>query len=188
MTRQEFERVVRGMQDEGVPLTMANLLVRTELPRAQIETWLDEMQRAPRFAPPPKPTAEAEPPPAEGVLGRAEALKRELMGEVLKARLGVGGERAMPGRPRREVKLGGVLGLLFPPLGLLYAAPWSTAVVGSLGYLVLAWLALKLALLGGLFGLLLPLHLVGGVLGAGYAWRFNRRGQRTPLLPGGRRE
>jgi hypothetical protein len=57
MTRDEFEKAVRAMKSEGVPLTMPNLLLRTELPRAVIETWLAEMDR-PADAPPPSPPAD----------------------------------------------------------------------------------------------------------------------------------
>lgn len=57
MTRDEFEKAVRAMKSEGVPLTMPNLLLRTELPRAVIETWLAEMDR-PADAPPASPPAD----------------------------------------------------------------------------------------------------------------------------------
>jgi hypothetical protein len=190
MTRQEFERTVRAMQDEGVPLTMANLLVRTELPRAQIEEWLDAMQRDVKFEVPGKAPEAAEKERDEGrpsgVMDRAQALKREVVGEVIRSRLGVPSEEASAaGRPRRDVKVGAALGFLLPPLGLAYSAPWATAAVGTVAYLALVWLSIKLSWLFGLVGFFLPLHLVGGILGAGYAWRFNRKGRRTPLLPSG---
>lgn len=163
---------------------MANLMVRTELPRAQIERWLDEMQRDAKFT-----TPDAEPPQRKNrdgkphMLRRAKALEREIVSEVIKARLGVEQRTVQVGKPRRSIKIGALLGLLFPPAGLAYAAPWKVTVMGSVIYLPLAWLSIKFAFLGTLFGLLLPVHLFGAVLGAGYAWRFNRKGRRAPLLP-----
>jgi hypothetical protein len=184
MDRQEFERTVKAMQNEGVPLTMANLLVRTELPRATIESWLDDMQRDIKVAPaPPRPTktAEGDAEDGDGLFGRAKALKRELLAEAVKSQLGVT-ERSDVVRPKRDMKVGGTLGLVLPPAGLLYSAPVTVGALGSIVYLALAWLSWKFFALGGLY-LLSILHLTGGFLGAAYAWRFNRKGKRTPLLP-----
>jgi hypothetical protein len=53
MTREEFEKTIRAMKAEGVALSMPNLMVRTELPRATIEDWLEEMEAGvkPKAAP-----------------------------------------------------------------------------------------------------------------------------------------
>ena len=48
VNREEFERIVRAMRAEGVPLTMPNLMLRTELPRATIERWLEEVEASRR--------------------------------------------------------------------------------------------------------------------------------------------
>lgn len=190
MDREEFRRTVKKMQDEGVPLSMANLMVRTELPRATIESWLDEMQRDIKdvLPPPPKPAVRADgdgdgEASDGGIVDRAKALKRELLSEAVKSQLGVGNARAS-GKPRRDVKLGGILGLVLPPAGLLYAAPMKIAITGTVAYLALSVVAWKLLFLGG-FYLISLMHVAGAVLGVGYAWRFNRKGKRTNLLPGG---
>jgi hypothetical protein len=171
---------------------MANLLVRTELPRATIESWLDEMQRDIKVRPaPPRDDADGSPASKKGdgsLADRAKALKSELLAEAVKSQLGVGKDSAVAaGRPRRDIKLGGVIGVILPPAGLIYSAPMRIGAIGTVAYLVLAWLSWKFFALGGLY-LLTMMHAAGGVLGAAYAWRFNRKGRRTNLLPGGKRE
>lgn len=189
MTREEFEQTVREMQNEGVPITMANLMVRTELPRAQIETWLDAMQRDVRFKPPARPTDKSEN-DAEvkggSIIDRARALEREVLGEAasaaIKSKLGLSGDEEK--KSKRDLKRGAVLGAALPPAGLLYSAPWKVGAGGTAVYAVLAWLAITFPMIGIPY-VLIPLHLVGGVLGGAYAWRYNRCGKRAPLLPSG---
>ena len=56
MSRDEFEKTVRAMRAEGVPLTMPNLMLRTELPRSTIEEWLEDLEQSER-----RPSAKAAP-------------------------------------------------------------------------------------------------------------------------------
>lgn len=196
VSRAEFEKIVKDMQSKGTPLTMPNLLVRTELPRAQIEEWLDAMQRDVRFVPKKKddPKADAAKKGAPRVSddnadegdadegGGFASLKKELLGEMVKSRLGIGEKSVESTRARRQVRTGGILGLALPPAGLIYSAPIPIAVLGTAAYLALAWFGLKTFVYGGLYIVIL-LHLAGAVLGAGYAWRFNRKGKRAALVP-----
>ena len=43
LTKHEFYELVEMMRRNKVPLTMPNLMVRTELPRHVIQEWLDDM-------------------------------------------------------------------------------------------------------------------------------------------------
>ena len=188
VTRDQFRQIVRKMQDEGVALTMANLMVRTELPRATIEDWLDDLQRGASFAKPEPAAAAANDTNAaehrDGLRDRAKSLKSEVLSELVKKQLGMGTAAERNKGPKRELRVGGVLGLVLPPVGLAYSAPWPAAVAGSAIYVTLAALAMIFPVLGIPY-VLIPMHLVGGVAGAAYAWRFNRAGKRTPLLPKG---
>ena len=187
VTREEFRKIVRKMQDDGVALSMANLMVRTELPRATIEDWLDDLQRGASFAKPDRPAAsesekaaarEREAP--KSIVDRAKSLKAEVVGDLVKQQLGLGTTKGKG--TKRELKVGGVLGLALPPVGLVYAAPWPAAIAGSVLYAVLFALAMIFPFIGIPY-VLIPMHLVGGLAGAAYAWRYNRAGKRTPLLP-----
>ncbi len=194
VTRDQFRQIVRKMQDEGVPLSMANLMVRTELPRATIEEWLDDVQRGASFAKPERPAAEkadrdgkaGEKSRGErgGLKGMAKSLKAEVVGDLVKSQLGLSEKGTKDPDTKRELKVGGVLGLVLPPVGLVYSAPWTVAAAGTALYAALVWLALLFPMIGIPY-VLIPMHLVGGLAGAAYAWRYNRAGKRTPLLPKG---
>jgi hypothetical protein len=197
VTRDQFRQIVRKMQDEGVPLTMANLMVRTELPRATIEDWLDDLQRGATFAKPERPPAsEASGDESrasekrggdgavQGLRDRAKSLKSEVLTDVVKKQLGM--STATNRGPQRQLKLGATLGLVLPPAGLAYSAPITTAVAGTVVYAALLTIAMMFPFLGIPY-VLIPLHLLGGAAGFAYAWRFNRAGKRTPLLPKGER-
>ena len=209
MTRDEFEKAVRAMKSEGVPLTMPNLLLRTELPRAVIETWLAEMDRPPD-APPPSPPADAsrqDQPTAAGealdelaqLRQRVDRLRKGLVDKavdkatehVVSKRLGLDDD-APPATARREgnartkdLRIAAALGLFFGPFGLFYAAPHLTAGLAAAVY-VLAIVVLQFVpLLGSAFlAYLLPVaHLAACVASAAFAWRYNRSGKRAALFP-----
>ncbi len=174
-------------------------MVRTELPRATIEEWLDAMQRDVKFPKPPASAAggaddddavdEAGSSGGGGksIADRAKALRNELTGDALKARIGLGGGDGASKTPKRRIKQGAVLGLAMPPAGLIYSAPWKMSAVGTAAYAAAAYVSLMIPMIGIPY-ILIPLHVAGGVLGAGYAWRFNRKGKRAPLLPGGEKD
>jgi hypothetical protein len=83
------------------------------------------------------------------------------------------------GRPEGDKNLvvGGLLGLL-GPMGWFYAAPMKEAAIGTVLF-VLAYKLLPAILLYPAMGLLTPLFVL---LGALYAWRYNRTGQRSSLF------
>jgi len=166
MTRDEFDKAIRAMKAEGVALTMPNLLVRTELPRAIIEEWLAAHEKGESAG---KPTGTPPPPPRAGDVQRqsrstaaGEALDEldQLRQRVDRLRKGIvdkatekvvtrtlglddddsgpSARRESPGTPRRhkDLRIGGALGLLLGPFGLFYAAPHLTAGVATALYLV----------------------------------------------------
>ncbi len=193
MTRAEFEKVVRAMRAEGVTLSMPNLMVRTELPRHLIEEWLEALD-----APPTQdPGAQGKTVAGKGVDVVANlrdtvgALKdkvvREAATRVVKDRLGLDDppSRSRDKGPQRDLRVAAVLGLLFGPFGLFFAAPWLTAALASLAYAVVVTALFFIPLLGTvLLTYTVPIvHLVCAVLAPIYAWRFNRVGARSPLLP-----
>jgi hypothetical protein len=198
MSREEFERTVRAMRAEGVPLSMPNLMLRTELPRHVIEEWLEAMAEAERRTPSAKAAPDAQPPsgdPTDELLRKVHRLKDEVIGDAarsaVKERLGLGrGKEPTPvhgttKRPRKDLRIGAGLGLVGGPLGLFYAAPYSVAITASTVYLA-ALVGLHFVPVVGtmLVAYLLPIvHLTSAVAGAGYTWRYNRTGRRTALLP-----
>ncbi len=76
----------------------------------------------------------------------------------------------------KSVVLGGALGLL-GPLGWFYAAPLGEAVIGSAAFFALWMLSKWLVIV--LSGVLLP---VSALLGALYAYKYNRTGQRSSMF------
>lgn len=199
MTREEFERVVRAMRAEGVPLSMPNLMVRTELPRHTIQEWLDDLDR-PRSAEPAtaRKTAagkgvEALDSLREGFDALRDRVVKDAATRVVREKLGLDdaapaerrSKSARPGRPRRDLRLAALLGLVGGPVGLLYAAPLLTAGIASALYVgvVLALLFVPLIGTAALFYLVPLVHLACAALGPAYAWRYNRVGARSPLLP-----
>ncbi|MFO0610095.1 MAG: hypothetical protein U0324_43450 [Polyangiales bacterium] len=203
MTREEFERTVRAMKAEGVPLSMPNLMLRTELPRHLIEDWLEDMavaERRPPAAAKPGRDAKAEGDakgegPADDLLRKVNRLKDEVIGDAAKAavkeRLGLGGDEepvrvhGATKRPQKDLRVGAGLGLVGGPLGLFYAAPYPVAIATSAAY-VAALVGLNFIPVVGsmLVAYLLPIvHLTSAAAGAGYTWRYNRAGRRAALLP-----
>ncbi|MDO9018275.1 MAG: hypothetical protein Q8S73_23945 [Deltaproteobacteria bacterium] len=196
MTREEFERVVRAMRAEGVPLSMPNLMVRTELPRHTIQEWLDDLDQ-----PKPAPDAEARKTAAGKGVDAIDSLRenfgalrdrvvKDAATRVVREKLGLGDEppadrRSKAKRPQRDLRVAALLGLLGGPIGLLYSAPLLTAGIASAVYVaaVLALIFVPLIGIAALFYLVPLVHLACAALGPAYAWRFNRVGARSALLP-----
>lgn len=185
------------MRAEGVALSMPNLMVRTELPRHTIQEWLDELDQ-------PKPTAaaaEARKTAAGKGVDAIDSLRenfgalrdrvvKDAATRVVREKLGLDDEppadrRAKAKRPQRDLRVAALLGLLGGPLGLLYSAPLLTAGIASAVYVaaVLALLFVPLIGMAALFYLVPLVHLACAALGPAYAWRFNRVGARSALLP-----
>lgn len=211
MTREEFEKAVKAMQAEGVPLSMPNLMVRTELPRGQIEEWLAEMDKGVRSS---ESTASKSPVAAKGagrgttktavgealdelekLKARADEFRQDLVDKatdkVVKETLGVDigtsrKKKKVSPKARKDLRIAGGLGLLGGPFGLFYAAPMLTAGIFSVLYVAVVVTLFFVPLLGTavLFYVVPPVHLVSAAVSAAYAWRYNRSGARSALIPG----
>lgn len=211
MSREEFEKVVKAMQSEGVALSMPNLMVRTELPRAVIEEWLAELERG-GTAPGTEGASRARRGDArdttrtavgealdelEKLKSRADGLRKEIVDkatekvvkETLGVDLGLGGagrkRKKVSPRSQKDLRIAGLLGLLGGPFGFFYAAPMLTAGLVSALYLV-ALVGLNFVPLLGTAILMyaVPIvHLASAVVSAAYAWRYNRSGKRGALIP-----
>lgn len=187
------------MRAEGVPLSMPNLMVRTELPRHTIQEWLDDLdQPKSAAAPAAQKTAAGKGVDAidslrEGFDALRDRVVKDAATRVVREKLGLEDEAPAPRRgasgrakrPQRDLRVAALLGLLGGPIGLLYSAPWLTAGIASALYVgvVLALLFVPLIGTAALFYLVPLAHLACAALGPAYAWRFNRVGARSPLLP-----
>lgn len=179
-----------------MPLTRANLQFVTGVPRARLEKWLDELvaenivdvdsddagelvwlvRGAERPARGPEKAEE---------IKKLADLKREVhaSGSTSLVRMGAAASAlARPpaaGRDQKSLIASGLLSFFFGPLGWLYAAPLKEAGLAIAAYVLLCAL-LPHFVLAMLFGVLNPVSAGIGVL---YAWRYNQKGERTPLLP-----
>lgn len=194
VNREEFERIVQAMRAEGVALTMPNLMLRTELPRATIERWLEEVERGRREDRDEWKKPAGSDNPMDALRSQVDTLRREAVKAVATAavreKFGLEETPRVHGaiqRADKDLRWGAGLGLVGGPLGLFYAAPLHVAAAASAGY-VAAILLLRLIPVFGSVAVayLVPLvHLGCAAAGAAYAWRYNRTGRRTPLFPGG---
>jgi hypothetical protein len=202
ISKEEFAKVVKAMQAEGKPLTVRNLMIQTELPRATVEQWLEELQENADLVPKAEPKKKPEQAPTKGakvkekVLGqeeesifsRASALKDQVVGDVVKSQLGLDAKEKTAGDQKKSIATGAILGLIFPPAAFAYAAPLLEGILASVIYLAVAIGIQKIPIIGGLLGIyvVLALNLLGAFMGLAYAFRYNRNGKRMPLLPKGK--
>lgn len=209
MNQPAFEaRVLHLWMTTRVPMTRANLLFYTQLPRKRLDEWLDamvgegvldidadddgEMVWSVRGARRPDggaTTLEALAPPSSGqptgeLAQRLQRLRDQAAGAVERS---TGGLVRAPRVDRvlsptrageKNVLAAGLLSFFFGPLGWLYAAPLSRAVPAIVLFMVAGWLLPSF-----LFSwLMMPAGLFFGLAGAAYAWRHNQAGERVPLL------
>ena len=118
MSQKEFEAIIRQMHTEKVPLSISNIMVRTELPRDTVLKRLSEMEVAP---------SEASPPPTP-FHTRVHTTAREMRGDFRTIEL--------PKLPthKRTWQIAAILGFVAGPLGLFYAAPLALAATASAIY------------------------------------------------------
>lgn len=202
ITKDEFAKIVKRMQDAGRPVTVRNLMIETELPRATVEEWLEDVQGNAGLVPKAEPKkVEADEPSKkkkvkekskdddESIFSRASALKDQVVGDVVKSQLGLKEESAASkGEDKKSIATGAILGAVFPPAAFAYAAPLLEGILASVIYIVIAGATYyidKLPFIGKIFTtpVLLITHLLGLVMGLAYAFRYNRNGKRMPLLP-----
>lgn len=196
MRQEDFERaLLRLWTTTRVPLTRANLLAVTEVPRSKLDGWMSalvadgiaeldsdedgEVLWRVRGAERPKggPRSVAE-------MHAWDRLNREV-GTAPSPGSAVGGtalallprDDAPPG-DEKSLVASGVLSFVFGPFGWLYAAPLKESIPAIAAMTVLAAL-LPGALFLPLFSASLPVFALAGV---GYAHAYNRSGRRVPLL------
>ncbi len=202
ISKEEFAKVVKAMQAEGKPVTVRNLMIQTELPRATVEQWLEDLQSGADLVPKAEPKKKPAEEPSKGakvkdkkrdddesIFSRASALKDEVVGDVVKSQLGLEDKSAKADeKNKKSIATGAIAGLLFPPAAFAYAAPVLEAILGATAYIAVAFVAYYINKIPGLGQMIttpifLVLHLAGAILGLAYAFRYNRNGKRMPLLP-----
>lgn len=202
MNQRNFEeRVLHLWMTTRVPMTKANLLFYTKAPRKKLDGWLDELvgdgildvdadgdgemtwgvrgaQRAAR-GPTSIDEVHSEAPSGGDLADKLARLRKEAVGSgasMVLASRGRDGMRELMRAPREGEKsllASGLLGLFFGPFGLLYAAPFKVAVPASVIMIALSYL----------FGWhVFAFSFVFAALSTAYAWRYNQKGERTPLL------
>lgn len=203
-SKEEFAKIVKAMQAEGKPVTVRNLMIQTELPRATVEQWLEDLQGNADLVPKAEPKKKPAEEPAKGakvkekkrsddddsIFSRASALKDEVVGDVVKSQLGLE-DKAAKADEKKSIATGAIAGLVFPPAAFVYAAPVLEAILGASAYIAVAFIAYYINKIPGLgqmitTPILLVVHLAGAILGIAYAFRYNRNGKRMPLLPKGK--
>jgi hypothetical protein len=196
MDQDRFEAEVVALASEGTPLTVANVAARTRMAPRKAEAMLDQMVRGGHL--------ESDVDENEGLivykvrgltvgLGTTKARPRvriddardpvmRAAGEVIVKQAATRAKGALLTKPapgEKSVLYGALFGLL-GPIGLAYAAPWTTVVVSTLVYALL-W---KIPLINTILGAFVAfVHLGTALVGGAYAFRFNQHGKRTPLLP-----
>jgi hypothetical protein len=195
VNQHDFEaRVLELWMTTRIPLTRANVQFSTKAPRKRVEAWLDRMvaegvlevdaddegemiwsvRGAKRSTGGPETVAE---------LAKWEGLRSEVRGAgsalTLASRaMGLSTTRRA-GQEHKSIIASGALSLFFGPLGWLYAAPLREALPAIAIYLLALWLPF----ISVVTWMLLPfIHIVSGVAGAAYAWRFNQKGERAELV------
>ncbi len=194
------ERALHLWMTTRVPLTRANLLFYTRAPRKKLDAWLDELvgdgildvdsdaegemtwavrgAERPRTGPTRIEEIGALVPSGGALEDKLARLRREAVGHGAGLALASRAGGLVRGRDgQKSLLAAGLLGFFFGPVGWLYAAPWIVAAPAAALTLVIMSLHL--------WWLLAPLSLLWAGVGVGYAWRYNQKGERVPLLGDG---
>lgn len=193
MTQDDFEAAVLELWTKTrVPLTRANVVSYTKVPRTKAERWLDEMVKARVL------DLESD---ADGELlwevrgSRRPSSGAETIGEVERKerlsskvdRLTSGASLALraaglskptQGGQKKSMLASGALSFFFGPIGWIYAAPLKEALPAIIAYVIVCSILpnfLLIYVLGLVNGL-------SGLAGALYAWSYNHSGERAPLF------
>ena len=174
MNYDRFELSVIELASRGVRLTVANVTASLHVEPGKAEEWLDRMAQE----------------------GRLDVEIDEEVGLIFYRVRGLSptatalaqswqtGERVLehPKGPK-SAAAGALLGLLFPGVGLLYAAPWTVAALGTVGTLVLVKMFEALPLIGWLLSSIAlgVCALASALAGMLYTHEYNRRGGRQHL-------
>lgn len=206
MEFEEFEKKVMDLwMTTAIPMSRANIAYFTSAPRKSLTRWLDQMVGdgtleldsdddgallwvVPGSPRPPGPRDFAELQQKRGLGGPLKGTA----GEVLENDFVTSSAKSLMRRARQEVAASseegkkslawsGGLSLVLGPLGWLYAGAWKEAIPAAAGFAFLYWLLPSFLMLPVLFAAL-P---VSALAGLAYAWKYNKHGERRPLLPQG---
>jgi xanthosine utilization system XapX-like protein len=186
----DFQIAVIDLASTGTRLTVANIVAELGVKPSRAEPWLDQMARDGRVDVEVDELEGAVVYRVRGLTPRARRPAASSKASVDFGALDLGqvgrslglAQRPRPGLRQRDVRIGALLGGLFPGLGLAYAAPWSIAAIAAIG----VWIGFKVLAAVSLFFFGIPFIIaaaaVSAVLGAVYAHRFNQEGHRARLL------
>ena len=199
MRQEAFEaKVLELWTRTRIPLTRANLIAYTKLPRAQLDRMLDEMVRGRLIELDSDDegellwTVRGAARPRSGPETVAELEKKDRLSEEVE-KLSSGAQLALraagfnkpatPAAPgeRKSVIASGALSFFFGPLGWLYAAPLKEAIPAVIVYALLYSILSAILPSFILFWIFGPLSALSAVAGALYAWSYNQEGRRSEL-------
>lgn len=195
MRQEEFEaKVLELWTRTRIPLTLANLVAYTRVPRSQLVKMLDEMERGRLVEMDSDDEGEllwkvrGSARPRSGAETIAELEKKDRLTEEVD-KLSAGAQMALraagfkapakaaAGGERKSVIASGALSFFFGPLGWIYAAPLKEAIPAIVVYMLVCSLLPNFLLVY----LLALLHPVSAIAGALYAWSYNQEGRRAEL-------
>ncbi len=174
MNYDRFEMSVIELASRGIRLTVANVTACLHVEPTRAEEWLDRMAQE----------------------GRLDVEIDEDVGLIFYRVCGLSpattalAHNVQPSqqaieRPKgpKSAALGAALGMLFPGFGLIYAAPWTVAALGTVGTLVVVKMFAALPLVGWLLSsIALGLcAIASGLAGMLYTQEYNRGGRRKHL-------
>jgi len=174
MNYDRFELSVIELASRGIRLTVANVTASLHVEPSRAEEWLDRMAQE----------------------GRLDVEIDEDVGLIFYRVRGLSppstalvhgwqpqGRAIEQPKGPKSAAVGAVLGLVLPGVGLLYAAPWTAAAIGTVGTIVLVKMFAALPLIGWLLSsIVLGLCAIGsGLAGMLYTHEYNRQGGRRHL-------
>lgn len=210
MDRDAFESEVLALARSGERVTAANVSARLGLSLRSCQTLLEMMARdgglqresgegdlivyrlggrgapSPKRASAPPPSSERPAPRARGVVEATRDVQDQVIaaaGHIVVKQAGERLQAAIGVEPKHKRNLGiaALAGMLLGPIGLYYAAPWLTAIISTAVYLGLRWLPFWPT--EGMWKFWLVVHLGFALASFLFAVRYNRAGERAPLLP-----
>jgi hypothetical protein len=174
MNYDRFELSVIELASRGVRLTVANVTASLRVEPNRAEEWLDRMAQE----------------------GRLDVEIDEEVGLIFYRVRGLSptttalahgwptGEQVLD-QPKgsKSAAAGALLGLMLPGVGLIYAAPWTVAALGTVATLVAVKMFAALPLIGWLLSSIAlgVCALASGLAGMLYTHEYNRRGGRKHL-------
>lgn len=202
MRQRDFEqRVLKLWMTTQIPLTRPNIQYYTGADRSKMDRWLDDMvaddvltieiegedlewrvMGSQRSTSGPRTFDELERlDKARGAVKDVKDAASSLsVATTLMKRPKEGfKELVRTGEGEKSLVASGLLSLFLGPIGWLYAGAWREAIPAAILFVVL-YNILPGIILAPLLGIGMPASAIVGLL---YAWRYNRTGDRQPMLP-----